>query len=246
MRTYYCLIVDDETLAQNLIETHLAKIPNFEVVAKCHTAMEAMQTLNEYSIDLMFLDIEMPDLTGLEMLRSLEHPPFTILTTAYAEYALESYELNVVDYLLKPVRFDRFFKSMTKAIALIKGNENEPKLEVAPAEQKMQDIDYIFVKSEYKAIKIRFDEIEFIESQQKYVRYHLDDKKVTSLMSLGSLLKILPKSQFFRCQKSFIINLNKIEGIDGNQLVMSSGTKIPISKSIKTELIKNIDHNNLL
>ena len=242
MKTYNCIIVDDETLAQDLIETHLTKIPNIQVIAKCHTAMDAMQVLNEQNIDVMFLDIEMPNLTGLELLRSLDKPPYTILTTAYAEYALESYELNVVDYLLKPVRFDRFFKSINKVLAMLKGNETE----LTPAENKDVGENYIFVKSDYKAVKLRFDEIVYVESIQKYVRFHLKAKKVMSLMSLTSLNEILPASMFFRCQKSFIINLNEIDGIDGNQLVMSSGTKIPVSKSIKNELIQKIDRNNLL
>ncbi len=242
MRKYNCIIVDDEALAQDLIETHLMKIPNIQIVAKCHTAMDAMQALNEHAIDLMFLDIEMPDLTGLELLRSLDKPPYTILTTAYAEYALESYELNVVDYLLKPVRFDRFFKSITKVLDILKGSEAE----TVSTESPGAGANYIFVKSDYKAVKIRYDEIVFVESIQKYVRFHLKEKKVMSLMSLTALNEILPDTHFFRCQKSFIINLQEIEGIDGNQLVMSSGVKIPVSKSVKAELIQKIDRNNLL
>ncbi len=242
MKTYNCIIVDDETLAQDLIATHLTKISNINVVAKCHTAMEAIQVINEHTIDVMFLDIEMPDLTGIEFLKSLNNPPYTIFTTAYSEYALESYELNVVDYLLKPIRFDRFFKAINKVLALLKGNESEDN------SKQINDLrdDYIFVKSNYKAVKIHFNDIVFVESMQKYVKFHLIDKQVTTLMSLSSLVGILPSARFFRCQKSFIVNLSKIEGIDGNRLIMGSGIKIPISKNLKHELIQRIDKNKFL
>ena len=243
MNKYNCLIIDDETLAQDLIQDHLSKVPNFQIIERCHTAMEAMQVLNEHDIDLMFLDIEMPDLTGLELLRSLKNPPYTILTTAYAEYALESYELNVIDYLLKPILFERFFKAVNKVLKLLRENEISSEQSI---QQEENNGKYIFVKSEYKAFKVRFDEIVYIESIQKYVRFHLKKKKIMSIMSLSSLTEILPKDQFVRCQKSFIVNFEEIEGIDGNQLIMSSGVKIPVSKSIKAELIGKIDRNNLL
>lgn len=239
---YNCIIVDDETLAQELIETHLAKISSINIVAKCYTAMEAIQVLNSHKIDIMFLDIEMPDLTGIEFLKSLSNAPYTILTTAYSEYALESYELNVVDYLLKPVRFDRFFKAINKVLALLKGNEPE----TSPKQSNTSGDDYIFVKSDYKAVKIHFSDIIYVESMQKYVKFHLKDKKVITLMSLSSLEDILPSTDFFRCQKSFIVNISKIEGIEGNQLIMGNGIKVPVSKNLKHELIQIIDKNRLL
>lgn len=242
MKTYNCIIVDDETLAQELIETHLTKISNINIIAKCHTAMDALQVLNEHSIDIMFLDIEMPDLTGIEFLKSLNKAPYTILTTAYSEYSLESYELNVVDYLLKPIRFDRFFKAINKVLTLLKGNISDD----SQKPEKEVNNDYIFVKSDYKAVKIHFNDIVYVESMQKYVKFHLINKEVTTLMSLSSLVDILPSSVFYKCQKSFIVNLSRIEGIDGNQFIMDSGNKVPISKSLKHELIKMIDKKGLL
>lgn len=242
MKTYNCLIVDDESLAQDLIETHLTKIPNIQIVAKCHTAMEASQVLNENSIDIMFLDIEMPDLSGIEFLRTLNNAPYTILTTAYSEYSLESYELNVVDYLLKPIRFERFFKSINKVFKLLNvGQTSSTELQ----NQKDED-DFIFVKSDYKSIKIQFKDIVFVESMQKYVKFHLVNKEVTTLMSLSSLTEILPPSDFFKCQKSFIVNLHKIEVIDGNQLIMDNKNIVPISKNLKQELLIKIDKFKLL
>ncbi len=242
MKMYNCIIVDDETLAQELIETHLTKISNINIIAKCYTAMEAQQVLNEHEIDMMFLDIEMPDLTGIEFLKTLSNAPYTILTTAYSEYAIESYELNVVDYLLKPVRFERFFKAINKVLALLKGNA--PELSSAQA-NTIRD-NYIFVKSDYKAVKVLFNDIVFIEGMQKYVKFHLTDKKVTTLMSLSSLEDVLPPEYFFRCQKSFIVNISKIEGIEGNLLMMGNGVKVPVSKNLKHALIQIIDKNKLL
>jgi len=241
LKNYNCIIVDDETLAQELIEAHLAKIPNVNIVARCHTAMEAMSILNNTPIDIMFLDIEMPDITGIEFLKFLDKPPLTILTTAYSEYAIESYELNVIDYLLKPIRFDRFFKAITKAFSILKDT-----IDRSIIENKIVEEDYIFVKSDYKAVKISFNELIYAESMQKYVKFHLKNKTVMSLMSLTSLDEILPTSNFFRCQKSFIVNLTKIESIDGNLLIMVNGAKVPVSKTLKSKLVGLIDKNNLL
>ena len=241
MKKYNCIIVDDETLAQELIETHLQKIPNIEVVAKCHTAMEALGVLKERHIDIMFLDIEMPDISGIELLKSLSIQPYTIFTTAYSEYAVESYELNVVDYILKPVTFERFFKAVSKVMDLlnikVEGQQNNRVEEI--------EEDYIFVKSDYKAVKVRFDDIIYAESMQKYVQFHLNNSRVMTLMSLTHLAEILPNSKFFRCQKSFIVNLHKIDGVDGNQLIMSSGDKVPVSKAAKAELFSRIDKRGL-
>ena len=243
MRSYTCIIVDDETLAQELIETHLSKIPNVSVVAKCHTAMEALAALNRHAVDIMFLDIEMPDLTGIDFLKTLDKPPYTIFTTAYSEYALQGYELNVVDYLMKPIRFDRFFKALSKVLALLKDKEPASS---ATEPQEARD-DYLFVKSDYKAIKILHRDILYVESMQKYVRFHLKDKKpVVSLLSISALMELLPTSQFFRCQKSYIINLDQIESIEGNQLVLYTGQKVPVSKSLKPDLLRLIDRNNLI
>lgn len=243
MKSYTCIIVDDETLAQELIETHLKKIPNIEIIAKCHTAIEAMAVLNQQPVDMMFLDIEMPDLTGIDFLKALEKPPYTIFTTAYSEYALVGYELNVVDYLLKPVRFDRFFKAVTKVLTLLK--DRQPGQSDSKGDETIND--YIFVKSDYKAVKIQFKDILYVESMQKYVKFHLPEKKkVVSLMSISSLDDLLPSKTFFRCQKSFIVNLDKIGSIEGNQLVLISGDKIPISKNLKSELIQLVDRTGLI
>ena len=243
MEKYKCLIVEDEILAQNLLKNYLSKIPDIEVVGTCQTAMEALSFIKKESIDILLLDIQMPDLTGIELLRAIQQPPLTILITAYSEYAIEGYELNVVDYLLKPVKFDRFFKAIAKVLELL-NQRNSPKN--IPIQNSDLAPDYIFVKSDYKAIKVNFEEILYIEGMQKYVKFKCKNTQVTTLLSLSKLDEILPIKDFLRIQKSFIVNLNHIIGIEGNRLTMVNQDKIPISKSIKPQLIQLIDKNKLL
>lgn len=239
MNKYKCLIVEDEVLAQNLLKNHLEKIPEVEVVGAYQTAMDALAFIQKEEVDILLLDIQMPDLTGIELLRSIENPPLTILITAYSEYALEGYELNVVDYLLKPVKFDRFFKAIAKGLNLLK--------ERAASDHSIDSTpDYIFIKSDYKATKVSFEDVVYVEGMQKYVKFKLKNSQVTTLLSLSKLEEILPSKDFQRVQKSFIVNLNHITGIEGNQLVMINEDRVPVSKSIKPELIKRLDKNNLL
>ncbi len=146
----------------------------------------------------------------------------------------------MVDYLLKPVRFDRFFKAISKVLELLKNGASDES-----PEQNQSD-EYIFVKSDYKAVKVHFNDIVFVESMQKYVKFHLTKKTVTTLMSLSSLVDILPSTEFFRCQKSFIVKISKIESVSGNLLIMENGSKVPVSKNLKHELILIIDKNKLL
>ena len=243
MEKYKCLIVEDEVLAQNLLKNYLSKIPNIEVVGTCQTAMEALTFIKSESIDILLLDIQMPDLTGIELLRALQHPPLTILITAYSEYAIEGYELNVIDYLLKPVKFDRFFKAIAKVLELLNQKKVNTTTSILNSENEP---DYIFVKSDYKAVKVKFEEILYIEGMQKYVKFKCKDSQVVSLLSLSKLEEVLPAKNFLRIQKSFIANLNHINGIEGNRLIMINNDKIPVSKSIKPHLIQLLDKNNLL
>ncbi len=243
MEKYKCLIVEDEILAQNLLINYLSKIPNIEVIGTCQTAMEALTFIKQETIDILLLDIQMPDLTGIELLRAIPQPPLTILITAYSEYALEGYELNVVDYLLKPVKFDRFFKAIAKVLDLL-NQKNDHKS--TPILNTITAPDYIFVKSDYKAVKVKFEEILYVEGMQKYVKFKCKDTQVITLLSLTKLEEILPIKNFLRIQKSFIANLNHIIGIEGNQLIMVNKDKIPVSKSIKPHLIQLLDKNGLL
>ncbi len=243
MKKYTCLIVEDEILAQDLLKNYLSKIPDVEVVGTCQTAMEALSFIKNETIDILLLDIQMPDLTGIELLRAIQQPPLTILITAYSEYAIEGYELNVVDYLLKPVKFDRFFQAIAKVLELLNQKKDKKDTTIPDADTTP---DYIFVKSDYKAIKIKFEEILYIEGMQKYVQFKCKDTQVTTLLSLSKLEDVLPAKDFLRIQKSFIANLNHITGIEGNRLVMVNKDKIPISRSIKPHLIQLLDKNKLL
>lgn len=240
--TYKCLIVDDETLAQELLENHISKIPELTLIGKCHTAIEAMTFLKKEKVDILFLDIEMPDLTGIEFLKSLSNPPLTVFTTAYSEYALEGFELEAIDYLLKPITFNRFFKTATRLLKVLTKHQTTT-VQFQPS--KKEENRYIFVKSDGKAIKINFDDILYIESLQKYARFFTTKENIVTLMSLTKLEEILPSENFMRIHKSYIANLSKITGIEGNRVHIEAYTAT-ISKTIKPELIKRLDKYNLL
>ena len=241
MEKYTCLIVEDEILAQNLLLNYLSKRPNIEVIGTCQTAMEALSFLRSESVDILLLDIQIPDLTGIELLRTIRQPPLTIIITAYSEYAIEGFELNVVDYILKPVKIDRFFKAIENVLEILELKKNK----TAVSDEHVTS-GYIFVKSDYKAIKVKFEEVLYIEGMQKYVKFKKENSQVVTLLSLVKLEKMLPKKDFLRIHKSFIVNLNHIVGIEGNRLIMANEDKISISKSIKPHLIQLLDKNSLI
>jgi two-component system, LytTR family, response regulator len=228
MKKHTCIIVDDETLAQELLARHLAKIPQLELVATCPSAIEAKFALEKHQPDILLLDINMPNLTGLELLRMLKRRPATILTTAYSEHALEGYELDVLDYLLKPIEFERFFKAVSKAIEWLERGANVGKV-LNPADVPLASPAYFFVKSDYKIVKVVFDEILFIEALQKYVRIHTATERVVTLMSMSQLEEALPSGQFVRIHRSYIINLDKINSMEGNTVHVGKHD-LPVSK----------------
>ncbi len=233
IRKYKCLIVDDEPLARKLIQTHIDNIPELSVIKECASAIEATQYLKTNTIDLMFLDIQMPNLLGIDFIKSLQNPPKTILTTAYSEFALEGYELNIIDYLLKPITFDRFYKAVLKTIEIL---ELEQKNDSPIAELDNQNI---LIKSKHQLIKIQFSDILYIESMHKYIKIITSQNTYTTLYSLSAIEQELPKDLFYRCQRSFVVNLNKVELIDSNRAVIQ-GHNIPIGKNNKAELIRKL------
>jgi DNA-binding LytR/AlgR family response regulator len=239
MEKYNCLVVDDERLAVELLEKYIEKIPFLELTTSCHSAMEAMSILRSESIDIMFLDIQMPNLTGIDFLKSLPSAPNTILTTAYSEYALESYELGVVDYLVKPIEFDRFFKAINKIT-----NKNTASTQPIRAENTPSS-DYIFVKSDGKIIKIKLDKILFIEALQKYIRIHTTTQRVTTLLSLSRIQEQLASPPFVRIHRSYIVNVNKIDSLEGNHLTIQK-QQLPISKGQKEQLFTIINQFGFL
>ncbi len=218
-----CLIVDDESLARELIANYLRHFEDFVVVGECKTAMEAIQFLAKSEVDLMFLDINMPQISGIEILKQMPQKPMTVLCTAYSEYALEGYELEVLDYLLKPIAFDRFTKTIGKVLKN-KGVSN------SFSQESKENMTPFFVKSEYKKIKIVPSEIKYVEAMEKYVRIHLSNERVMTLMSMSSMMDLLNKNHFIRVHRSFIVNTRAIDAIEGNMVVIGA-ERIPVSKA---------------
>ena len=225
-----CLIVDDEPLAIRLIEKHISQIDSLEVVATCNSALKAFEIVNTQEIDLLFLDIKMPQLTGIDFLKSLKNPPKTIFTTAYRDYALESYELETVDYLLKPVTFERFVKAIDKFF-----RQNTSK--VAPVQRETITTDYILIKSGSKHHKVNLADIVYIESLKDYIKVHLENKtSIVSKYKLGEIEQELLTFQFLRIHRSYIINTSKVTAFSSNDIDVNS-QEIPIGASYKEKVI---------
>lgn len=238
------IIVDDEPLALDVLETYIENLPDLNLVAKCANAIEANEALKSNDIDLMFLDIQMPQLTGIDFLKSLSKPPAVIFTTAYANYAIEGFELNAVDYLLKPISMDRFMKAVNKATEMIELQKQDE----APATITDTDEDFIFVKADKKLIKVRYADIIYIEGLKDYVIMRYNNTRVITLQTMKSLEAKLPATIFKRIHRSYIINIHKIQAVEGNMLeVMEKGQPkhLPIGKNYREELLQIINKNRL-
>ena len=234
-----CLIVDDEALARRLLADYVSKIPDIKLVATCLSALEAQPYLQSGNIDLMFLDIQMPELTGIAFLKSLTKKPLTIFTTAYSEYALEGYALDVIDYLVKPIPFERFYQAVNKAKEYLGSTTDST---ISTSEEKAQD--YFFVKADYKILKIAYDEVLFIEGLREYVRIHTKNQKVITLLSMNKLEEVLPSNRFIRIHRSTIINISQIDLVQGNMVVIGDH-QLTISKSQKERFYTKINHDGL-
>ncbi len=244
MSTFKVLIVDDEPLARKLLHEHALKIPQLEVVAQCKTALEAQVVLQNQPVDILLLDIQMPDLTGLEFLKTLRKRPATILTTAYAEYAVNAYDLEVVDYLLKPIVFERFFRAVSRAM----GRNHQPAASAPvlamPAPEPQPSRQSIFVKTDQRLVQVNYADIRYIEGLREYVRIHTSQDQLIVLQSLSRLMDALPQDQFARIHRSYIINLTCIESIVGNT-VHIDGKELPISKGQKEGFLNLINRDGL-
>ena len=232
------MIVDDEPLAHDIIENYINKIPDMEIVAMCDNAIAANEMLKSIKIDLVFLDIQMPQITGIDWIKSLSAPPKVIFTTAYAEYAVEGFDLNAVDYLLKPIAFDRFLKAVNK----VKESNPAETQSVTTAE------DFFFVKADKKLIKIHFSEILYVEGLKDYVIIKKEVGRVIALQTMKSLEKKLPSDMFMRVHRSYIVNIQQIRAVVGNTVeILESGSAkhIPIGKNYKDDLLKIIEENKL-
>lgn len=234
-----CLIIDDEPLAIDVIKTHISRIPFLNLIGETTSAFEALDLLNSLQVDLIFLDIQMPELTGIELLNSINKKPLVIFTTAYPEYALKSYELDAVDYLVKPIPFERLLKAINKA-----KNRFSPSIKTQPQQESKQEQEYIFVKTEYKSVRINLGDIHFVESMKDYVTFHLNNEKVTSLLSIKNVEQQLPKNRFIRIHRSFIIALDKIMEVERNTLLVKN-ERLTIGTNYRETVKGLIDKNRL-
>lgn len=227
-----CLVVDDEPLARKLLVDYISKIPSLALVGTCSNPLEAREVLLEKKVDLLFLDIQMPEITGISFLKSLKTHPMVILTTAYSEYALEGYELDVMDYLLKPITFERFLKAIEKVTTRTEpsrtGNESTP-------EQS-----FVFVKDGTKILKIKYEDILYVEGLKDYVVIHTPTKKITSLQRMKAMESELPGSKFIRIHNSFIVALEAIDSIQKNE-VLVGGKALPISDGYRKSFMEFIE-----
>ncbi|WP_405246431.1 LytR/AlgR family response regulator transcription factor [Cellulophaga sp. Asnod2-G02] len=227
-----CIIADDEPIARQIIETYIQQIPNLSLVASCKDAFEVMQVLAEQHVDILFLDINMPKLSGLSLLKTLQVKPSVILTTAYSEHALEGFELAVTDYLLKPFSLERFIQATQKV--------QQKTIDTSPmiAIEEKEEAQTIFVKSDKQIIKINFDEIAYIEAYGNYIKI-FTTKMILTPQTLTEFLTKLPQ-QFVRIHKSFVVNFEKIKVIEGNLIHLNETVKLPIGKSFKKDVLERI------
>lgn len=232
-----CLIVDDEPVARKGLVDYVADIDFLHLVAECENPMKASRYLNEQQVDLIFLDIHMPKLTGIDFLKTLRNPPLIIFTTAFSEYAVEGYTLDIIDYLMKPITFDRFLRAAQKA-------HEVHQLKYAPPFPRELPPDYFFVKCDSKYEKVNFSDVTYVESLQNYVVIHTRNKKLITYLTLTGLENQLPKEQFLKVHKSFLVSIPSIRAIDGNDILIGDA-RIPMSRNLKESVVNRILRNNL-
>ncbi len=233
------IIVDDEPLALDILESYIEKIPNINLLQRCGSAVEAFEIVRSGDVDLMFLDIQMPQMTGIEFLKSLKNPPLVVFTTAYSEYALDGYDLNVLDYLLKPIPFDRFMTAVNKAFDQLETTETP----VAAAAEDTKD--FIFVKSDKKLVKVRYTDILYIEGLKDYVIIRMTgSNRVITLQTMKSLEEKMPSDKFKRIHRSYIVALDKIEAVIGNMVEIEK-KHLPIGKNYREQLLRIVNENRL-
>lgn len=228
------IIIDDEPLARNVIKEYAKKISTLNIIGECEDAICAHQILQTKKADIIFLDINMPKLSGIEFLKNLKNPPLVIFTTAYSEYAMEGYELNIIDYLKKPFSFERFCKAYFRAEEMYLLKQSATNNEVIEKQS-----DFIFIKSDKKSIKVNISNIMYIEGLGDYIKIFLNDKKLVTNLSMKKIENLLPATQFYRIHKSYIIAIDKVESIEGN-MVKINNTHLPIGNSYRQDFMIHI------
>lgn len=234
-----CIALDDEPLALDIIEAYVKKHPELRLVARCNNTAEASEILKKQSIDLMFLDIHMPGINGLNFIRSLEQKPLFMFTTAYSEYAIDGFELDAIDYLLKPIAYDRFEKAVEKAkeYYAIKNNSDV-------SESDLEN-EYIFVKANQQLVKLSYGEILYVEAFADYVKIFLNDRKIVTLQTMKKMESKLPKDIFSRVHRSFIVNRKAVESFS-TSICEVNGVKIPVGKNYKNDFVQLMKSNPIL
>ncbi len=235
-----CIAIDDEPLALKQIANYIDKTPFLVLLEKFDSALQAITFLQENEIDLMFVDINMPDLNGMDFVKSLNNPPKVIFTTAYSEYAIEGFRVDAIDYLLKPIGYSDFLKAADKAKERI-----TPKI---TTDTKIEsNNEFLFIKSDYKVLRINLADIKYIESMSEYLRINIENQQpVMTLMSMKKMEKYLPESTFMRVHRSFMVNLNKITTVERNRIVFDKDIYIPVSEQYKLKFQKYLNDNFLI
>jgi two-component system LytT family response regulator len=235
-----CLTIDDEPLALQQISSYIERTPFLESVALCQSAFEALDFIKNSEIDLMFVDINMPDINGIDFVKSLVNKPQIIFTTAYSEFAIEGFKVDAIDYILKPISYDIFLKAASKAKTWFELNRKEP-------ETLQTTHDCLFVKSEYKLVRILLSEIKYIESANEYIQIYLTNgEPVTTLIRLKTMEEQLPKEKFMRVHRSFIVNLDQVKIIERNRIIFDKKVFIPIGEQYKDNFQAFIDKTFLV
>lgn len=235
MTPLYCLIADDEPIARQILESYISDVPNLVLVASCKNAFEVMDVLQKETVDVLFLDINMPKLSGLSLLKTMQQKPKVVITTAHAEYAIDGFELAVSDYLLKPFSLERFLQ------AVLKVQKEFSTVIKAISTPKEEDSKSIFVKSDKKILKLDFDEIGHVEAYGNYIKIYTDEM-ILAAKTLSEFLEKLP-GHFLRIHKSHVVNLNHLKLIDGNQMVLQNDVKLIIGKSYRKSVLNYIENN---
>lgn len=240
VKTVQCIIVDDEPVAREILENHLGKINTVVVEASCKSAIEAFNIISTRKIDLIFLDINMPEISGLSFAKSINNSIKIIFTTAYREYAIDGFDLQAVDYLLKPISFERLLQAINKYL-----NENAVLPTAETSEILTEKSESFFVRSERKMIKILYSEIQFIESLADYIKIHLTDKSVVTRETISNVEAKLPQNNFLRVHRSYLVSLANINSFT-NEYIEIGKKQIPISRSYKKKVLERLENNSYL
>ncbi len=231
-----CVITDDEPIARDILEEYAKMIPGLNIIAKCRNAVETLEVLRHNSVDVLFTDIHMPGITGLDFIRSLKEPPAIIITTAYPNYAIDGFDIDAIDYLLKPISIDRFLRAINKVYRRLETEETAEK-PVAPTAEKT----FFFIKSNADLVKISYDAIQYIEGLENYVRIHCEDKSIISFTTMKHMVDLLSRHGFLRIHRSYIINLSKVTSVQNHSFKIGN-TELAIGKSYRksvAEVLKN-------